>query len=284
MNTLRRERTEATAPTRAADLRRVARRFWPETALLLGVVLWWPVGFWGLEPWLRLPLHALRGDVLTLGATAAAAAVALLVRAPWPRLGIVVVFSGLGWVLSAPSRDTFPDERETLGIMLAVAALVGLALGARGQRSLMGTAGVLAVVAGLSPATWPHGAALAVALALPFAVATWARVAPTLVAVARILITWLVFALLAASLRHGWTVLHPHLQAGSVRAELSLVLQASWHYLSTQWWAFSQHALGQQTGWFWVAAVLALLVVAARVLTSGWRRRSPADSSSRPRS
>jgi hypothetical protein len=95
-------------------------------------------------------------------------------------------------------------------------------------------------------------------------------------------VTWLVFALLAASLRHGWAVLHPHLQAGSRRGELSLVLQASWHYLSTQWWAFSQHALGQQVGWFWIAAVLAVLIVAARVLTSGSRRRSPAGSSSRP--
>lgn len=282
MNTLRRERSEAAAPTRAADLRRVARRFWPETALLLGVVLWWPVGFWGLESWLRLPLHALQGDVLILGATAAAAAVALLVRAPWPRLGIVVVFSGLGWLLSAPSRDTVPAERQSLAIMLAVAALVGIALGTRGHRSLLGTAGVLAIVAGLSPATWPHGLPLAVALALPFAVATWARVAPTVLSVARILVTWLVFALLAASLRHGWAALRPYLHVGFKSDDLSLVLQASWHYLSSQWWAFSQHAIGQQVGWFWGAAVVAVLIVAARVLTSGSRRRSPAGSSSRP--
>ncbi|HEV7171746.1 hypothetical protein [Pedococcus sp.] len=282
MNTLRRERSEAAARTRGADLRRVARRFWPETALLLGVVLWWPAGFWGLGSWLRLPLRLLDGDVLVLGAAAAAATVALLVRAPWPRLGVVVAFSGLGWVLSAPSRDSVPGERADLAILVAVAALVGIALGARGPRSLLGTAGVLAIVAGLSPATWPHGLPLAVALALPFAVATWARVAPTLLSVARLLVTWLVFGLLAASLRHGWAALGPHRPSDSGRSQAGRVLQAFWHYLSTQWWAFSQSTLAQQVGWFWVAAVLAVLIVVARVLTNGSRRRSPAGSSSRP--
>lgn len=282
MNTLRRERTEAPAPSRGADLGRLARRFWPEAALFLGVVLWWPAGFWGLESWLRLPLRFLDGDALVLGATAAAAIVALLVRAPWPRLGIVVAFSGLGWVLSAPSHDTVPNERQSVAILLAAAALVGIALGARGHRSLLGVAGVLAMVAGLSPATWPHGLPLAVALALPFAVATWARVAPTILAVARVLVTWLVFGLLAQSLRQGWAALHPHRPSDSGRSQVGHVLSTSWHYLSTQWWAFSQHALGQQVSWFWVAAVLAVLIVAVRVLTSGWRRRSPAGSSSRP--
>lgn len=282
MNTLRRERAERAAPTRRGDVRRVAKRYWPETALLLGVLLWWPAGFWGLESWLRLPLQVGKGDVLVLGASAAAATVALLVRAPWPRLGVVVAFSALGWVLSGPSRDSVPNERQSLAILLAAAALLGIALGARGHRSLLGTAAVLAIVAGLSPATWPHGLPLAVALALPFAVATWARVAPTLLAMVRILVTWLLFALLAASLRQGWKALQPHRPSDSGRSQVGHVLSASWHYLSTQWWVFSQHALPEMVGWFWVAGALALLIVVARVVTSGSRRRSPDGSPSRP--
>ncbi|MEO6413319.1 MAG: hypothetical protein ABIO48_12115 [Pedococcus sp.] len=264
--------------------RKVVRRVWPEVALLLAAVLWWPVGFWGLMPWLHLPLKALDGDVLLLGATAAAASVSLLVPSPWPRFAIVLVFSGLGWLVSAPTADTYPDERESLVILLAVAAFLGIVLGARGNKGPLGAATVLAVVAGLSPATWPHGLPLALALALPFAVATWQRVAPTLLSVVRILLTWLVFSLLAASLRVGWDVLHPSMEAGSKRAELRLVTDSSWDFLRTQWWNHSQELLKSTSGWFWVALGLAVLVAAVRALLGVLRRRTAPARSGQPRS
>jgi hypothetical protein len=273
-----------TSPNPLDRGRAVLRRVWPEVALLLAAVLWWPVGFWGLMPWLHLPLKALDGDVLLLGATAAAASVSLLVRSPWPRFAIVLVFSGLGWLLSAPVADTYPDERESLVILLAVAAFVGIVLGARGNKGPLGAATVLAVVAGLSPATWPHGLPLALALALPFAVATWQRVAPTLLSVVRILLTWLVFSLLAASLRVGWDVLHPSMEAGSKRAELRLVTDSSWDFLRTQWWNHSQELLKSTGGWFWVALGLAVLVAAVRALFGVLRRRTAPARSGQPRS
>jgi hypothetical protein len=232
--------------------------------VLLAAALWWPVGFWGLDSWLHLPLRALDGDLVLLGATAAAASVSLLVRSPWPRFAVVVLFSVIGWVLSAPSVDDFPDERETLVILL------------------VGAATVLAVVAGLSPATWPHGLPVAVALALPFVVASWQKVAPTVLSLVRILLTWLVFALGARALREGWNVLHPQMQAGSKRAELRLVADASWGYVRRHWWDYPSELVAHTAGWLLVAAILALLVAATRAVTSGVRRRSRDGSSSRP--
>ena len=251
--------------------------------MLLAALLWWPVGFGGLTSWLHLPLNALDGDLVLLGATAAAASVSLLVRSPWPRFAIVLVFSVLGWLISAPATDTYPDEREVLAVVLAVAALVGIVLGARGHKGPLGAATVLAVVAGLSPATWPHGLPLAVALALPFAVATWQRVAPTLLSVARILLPWLVFSLVARSLSYGWDVLHPRMQAGSKHEEVRLVAEASWEFLRTQWWSHSEDLLRSTSGWFLVALVLGVLVAAARALLGGLRRRTaPARSTPTP--
>jgi hypothetical protein len=276
--------SDTSSPTPFERGRAVLRRVWPEVAVLLAAVLWWPVGFWGLTSWLHLPLKALDGDLVLLGATASAASVSLLVRSPWPRFAIVLVFSGLGWLLSAPAADTYPDERESLVILLVVAALLGVVLGARGNKGPLGAATVLAVVAGLSPATWPHGLPVAVALALPFVVATWQRVAPTLLSVARILVTWLVFALLAASLRAGWDVLHPSMQAGSKRAELRLVGETSWDFLRTQWWNHSEELLKSTSGWFWVALGLAALVAAVRALLGVLRRRTAPARSAQPRS
>lgn len=267
------------------DRARVAavwRRAWPWLAVVVGAVLWWPAGFWGLESWPRLPLRPLDGDLLLLGATAAAASVSLVVRSPWPRFVIVLGWSALGWLVSAPSQDTYPDERQSLAVILAGSALVGILLGARGSKGPLGAAGVLAVVAGLSPATWPHGAPLAVALALPFAVATWERVAPTVLSVLRVLVTWLVAALLASACRYGWDVLHPRMGVGSRRGEARLVSEAAWDFARTQWWTASEAMLRSQAGWFWVAAALAVAIAAARALTSGGRRRSPAAPTSRP--
>lgn len=270
-------------PAWSVRARSLGRRVWAPLAVLLGALLWWPAGFLGVEPWLHLPVRPLDGDALFLGATAAAASVSLLVRLPWPRLVIVLASSGLGWLLSAPARDTYPDERQSLAIILAAAGFAGIVLGARGHKGPLGAATVLAVVAGLSPATWPHGIPLAVALALPFAVATWQRVAPTLLGIARILSTWLAFALAAAALSHGWGVLHPRMNVGSRRGEARLVLESAWDFVRTQWWHHSQTLLGRQVVWFWVAAALALVIVTVRTLTGGLSRRpAPAPGDGRP--
>ena len=266
--------TAATRPGLAQRVRDGLRRAWPRLAVPLGALLWWPVGFSGVDSWLHLPVRPIDGDVLFLGATAAAASVSLLVRPPWPRFLIVLVFSGIGWLLSAPHADTYPDERQSLAILPGLAAFVGIVLGARGHKGPLGAATVLAIVAGLSPATWPHGIPLAVALALPFAVATWQRVAPTLLSVARVLLTWLVFALAAAALSRGWDVLHPNMDVGSRRGEARLVLDSAWDYVRTQWWQHSQQLLGDHVQWFWVAAALAVVIVTVRALTGGLSRRS----------
>jgi hypothetical protein len=258
----------------AGTVRDRARRSWPQVAIPLGALLWWPAGFLGLEPWLHLPLRALQGDVLLLGATAAAASVSLLVRSPWPRFLVVLVLSAIGWLLSAPHADTYPDERQSLAILLAAAAFVGIVLGARGHKGPLGAATVLALVTGLSPATWPHGIPLAVALALPFAVATPQRVAPTLLSVARVLVTWLVSALAAAALSRGWEVLHPGMAVGSRRGEAGLVAGAAWDYVRSQWWQHPEDLLHDQVQWFWVAAALAVVIVTVRALTGGLSGRS----------
>lgn len=274
--------SEGAAAGGSARARAALRRAWPWLAVVLAAALWWPVGFWGVATWPGLPLRALDGDLLLLGATAAATSVSLLVRLPWPRFLVVVAFSGLGWLVSAPATDQYPDEREVLVILLAVAAFVGILLGARGHTGPLGAAGVLAVVAGLSPATWPHGILLAVALALPFVVATWTRVAPTLLSVLRILLTWLVASLLARACSHGWEVLHPQLQAGSKRAEIRLVAESAWDYLRSSWWVSTEHQLDRYAAWFWVALALAVAIALARAVTTGVRRRRPAATPSRP--
>jgi len=278
-----RDATDGTErPSPAARLRATAARGWPSLAGLLGAVLWWPAGFWGVEDWWRLPLRGLDADVLALGATAAAASVSLVVRSPWPRFAIVVVFSGIGWLLSAPGSDAYPDERQSLALVLVLAACAGVVLGARGHAGAVGAAGVLALVAGLSPATWPHGIPLAVALALPFTVASWHRVAPTLVRVAGVLLTWLVAALLAKALNRGWDVMHPQMNVGSRRGEVRLVAEAAWDFVRREWWTSTETMLHAYAAWFWVAAALALLVAATRAVTSGVRRRPPAARPSRP--
>jgi hypothetical protein len=258
------------------------RRLRQGVAVALAALLWWPVGFWGVDEWLHAPLGALEGDVVVLSATASAAVVALLVGAPWPRLAVIVASSTVAWLLSAPAVDTAPDEREVLLLLLGAAAVTGVLVGRRGSAGPLQCATVLAVVAGLTQATWPTGAALAIALALPFAVASWERVAPTLVSVLRLLVTWLVVSLSAVALRHGWDVLHPGMQAGSKRNELRLVADAAWDFLRTQWRTTAEGLLAAHTPWFWTAGALALTVVGVRVvagLVSG--RVSPTSRSGR---
>ena len=251
---------------------------WPEVALLLAALLWWPVGFWGVAAWLHLPLSVFEGDLLFLGATAAAASVSLLVRSPWPRFAIVVVFSALGWLLDGPARDEYPHERMVLAAILGAAAFVGIILGARGSKGPLAAATVVVVVAGLSPATWPQEAAVAVALALPFAVATWQRVAPTILGITRLLLTWLVFALLARALQYGWELVRPGAGGRELGDQARLVAHQSWDFVRTQWWTYSEIVLRGLVHWLWLTAVVAAVLVAVRVVTA--RRRGGATTRS----
>ena len=252
-------------------------------ALLLAALLWWPVGFAGVTSWLHLPLSVFDGDVLLLGATAAAASVSLLVRSPWPRLAVVLVFSGLGWLLDGPARDEYPYERVALAALLGAAAVLGILLGARGSKGPVAAASVLTVVAGLTPASWPTEAAVAVALALPFAVATWQRVAPTILSVARLVVTWLVFALLARSLQYGWDVLRPGTGGGlPVRDQARRVAEPAWDFIRTQWWTYSETRLQELLPWLWLTLGVAVVLVAVRVATgrvTAARRREAAAHS-----
>jgi hypothetical protein len=259
--------------------RSLTRDAWPQVALVLGALLWWPVGFLGVTSWLHLPLSVFDGDVLFLGAAAAAASVSLLVRSPWPRLAIVVVFSGLGWLFDAPARDDYPHERVVLAALLGGAALLGILLGARGSKGPIAAGAVVAVVAGLTPATWPTEAAVAVALALPFAVATWHRVAPTIFAVLRLALTWLLFTLLARALAYGWDVLRPGTGGGlTLREQARRVAEPAWDFVRTQWWTWSQSRLEALLPWLWLTVVVAAVLVAVRVVAA--RRREQATTRS----
>jgi hypothetical protein len=256
----------------------VARRVWPEVALLLAALLWWPVGFWGVTSWLHLPLSVFEGDLLFLGATSAAASVSLLVRSPWPRFAIVLVFSALGWLLDAPAGDQYPHERAVLAAILGTAAFVGILLGARDSKGPLAAATVVVVVAGLSPATWPEEAAVAVALALPFAVATWQRVAPTVVSIARLLVSWLVFALLARALQYGWELVRPGAGGRELGDQARLVADQSWDFVRTQWWTYSEIVLRSLVHWLWLTVAVAAVLIVVRVVAA--RRRGGATTRS----
>ncbi|GAB3073143.1 hypothetical protein [Pedococcus soli] len=273
--------TQASAPSSPDEPGRGSRRgaaglrhLWAPLSFVLGALLWWPVGFLGLESWLHLPLDVFKGDVLFLGATAAAASVSLVVRSPWPRFAIVLVFSALGWALDGPHTDTYPHERLVLVALLGGGALLGILLGARGAKGALAAATVLAVVAGLSPTTWPRGLALALALALPFAVATWQRVAPTVLSLLRLVVTWLVFALLAKALSYGWETVRPGTGGIPVKEEARTVADTAWLFVRTQWWHHSQALLTSSTKWYVLAAVLAVLVVLVRAGRAALARRS----------
>jgi len=242
-------------------------------AVLAGAALWWPVGFLGLRPWPRLPLDVFAGDTLFLGATAAAASVSLVVRSPWPRLLVVVLASGLGWLLDTPT-GRYPHEQAVLALLLGGGALLGVLLGARGAKGPLAAATVLAVVAGLSPATLPRGLALALALALPFAAATWQRVAPTLLSLVRLVVTWLLFALLARALSYGWDLVRPGAGGVPVGQQARTVADAAWDFVRTQWWTHSQALLSSSTGWFVLAAALAVVLVVARAARHGRTSRA----------
>ncbi len=255
------------APDETPTLLSLARRGWPPLAIFLAAVLWWPTGFWGRDDWLRLPISVPTADVLVLGSLAAAAVAGLLVRSPWPRFAIVAGFPVLAWLTSSPEVN---DGRGRAIVITAfvVGAIVGTWLGDRGARGTAATAGTLAVVAGLTPATWPHGALAAVALALPFTVASWQRVAPTVLGLLRVAVTYLVSGLLAAAVDQGWNAIPAASGGPSLRDQVRAFFTRGWDHLQAHAGDVTTDLLGDVASWLWLTAVVAVVIVVVRVVRS----------------
>ncbi|KGN32195.1 hypothetical protein N802_11235 [Knoellia sinensis KCTC 19936] len=269
------------APSATSDRswRTLARRGRPFLAAILAALLWWPAGFGGYAGWMRLPLTApsasgvvAQGSVVFLGCLAAAAVVSALVKAPWPRFGIAFGLTVTAWVLADGSADLLAGERPVLAGLAGLGMLLGLWVGARAHGGPVEVATFLAVVAGLSPATWSRGPLLAVAVALPFWVASKDRVAPTVWAVVRVVITWLLAVLVSVGLHHGWSQLRPGL-AGSDPAEGAKVVgRGVVDLIREQGVEVAQASATTYANWLWLAVVLALALVVARTLLN--RRRT----------
>ena len=244
----------------------------PVLSAIAAALLWWPAGFAGIDSWLHLPLRLPDADLVFLGTLSAATLAASVARAPWPRAVILIGLPALGWLLSAPSRDSMPYERPILAGALLAGTLVGLGFGASAWRGPLSLAVALAVVAGASPAEWPEGALVAVALALPFVRAQRDRVAPTLFGVLWVLVAWLVAAVLALALRYGWDAVRPGSGLTTLREGAERVAGPAWDFLRTQWWTAIETVLRSHVSWFWAAAVLAILIVAGRAAWS-WKSK-----------
>lgn len=184
--------------------------------------------------------------------------------------------SGLVWVLTSPDTPQ-PYEREVLAGALLLGALVGMLVGARVPRGVMQAATSLGIIAALTPLSWLRGPLLAVALALPFALAARDRVAPTLFGVLRVLLAWLVANLAALAARYGWDTVHPGMASREPRAIAREVGSASWDLVRTSWRQASESLMAGYTEWFWVAGVLALVLVMLRVVRHLRRRPSRAE-------
>lgn len=268
----------AGASTGSRDRWAVARRVWPFAAMALALVLWWPTGFHGRADWMHLPLVQGAGGVapvsageLFLGVLVASAVVSALVSSPWPRFVIAAGLTAVAWTLTDGDLVFAAGERVVLAALAAVGMLLGLAIGARGLRGAVSVAAFLALVAGLSPATWSRGPLLAVAVALPFWVATADRVAPTILAVARVVVTWLVAVVVSVGLYAGFGALRVGALADPATAA-PVVGRAFVDHVREQGLETVRTAPQIYTGWIWVAVALAVAFVLAATLLK--RRRS----------
>ncbi|KGN38322.1 hypothetical protein [Knoellia subterranea] len=270
--------TDLTTDPTTRDWSALAAKAWPVVAMVLAAALWWPTAFSGRADWMHLPLAgdssqgvAALGSTVFLGCLVGASVVAALVSSPWPRFGIAFGLTVAAWLLSDGSGDLLKGGRPVLAALAGLGMLLGLWVGARAPRGPVAVAAYLGMVAGLSPATWGRGVVLAIAVALPFWAATKDRVAPTIFAVVRVILTWLFAVLIAIGLHVGWSKLRPGL-AGSGPVEAARVVARGFvDHLRAHWLDLAETALRAYTGWIWLAAVLAVVFVAARV---AWTSRT----------
>ncbi|MDT0214013.1 hypothetical protein Q9R29_08955 [Rothia sp. ARF10] len=258
------------------------RRAWPWVAVVVALLLWWPAGYAGRADWMHLPFMQMEGGVapvaggeLFLGSLVAASVVSALVAAPWPRFGVAAGLTAVAWVLSDGDVVFASGERVVLAALVALGMLVGLGVGARALKGAVSAGAFLALVAGLSPATWSRGLLLAAAVALPFWVATSDRVAPTIVAVVRVVATWLVAVVVSTSLWAGFGALRVG-QLADPKSAAPVVWRGFVDHVRERGLETVKAAPQVYTGWIWVALALAVaLVVAAAALR---RRRGTTAS------
>ncbi|GAA4118705.1 hypothetical protein GCM10022415_18030 [Knoellia locipacati] len=272
--------SEGEGRTAPRDRGALVRRVWPFVAMVVAALLWWPVGFLGRAEWMHLPLTQAAGGVaplsggeLFLGSLVAAAVVSALVSSPWPRFGIAAGLTVVAWVLSDGDVVVAAGERVVLAALAGLGLLLGLAVGARATRGAVPVATFLALVSGLSPATWSRGVVLAVAVALPFWVATSDRVAPTILAVVRVVLTWLLAVVVSISLYAGFGALKVGALADPAGAA-PVVGRAFVDNVRDNGLEIARTAPQVYTGWIWLAVVLAIAFVV--VATALKRRRAPA--------
>ena len=237
-----------------------APRAWRVGAPLLALLVWWPAGFSGLDNWFFLPRGARDGPLVLLGGPAAGAAVAALVRSAGLRFLVVAAMSGLGWFLGAPSVDGVPGERMVLAVLLTVGGLLGLMLGTRGSRGAAPLAVVLALVAGLTPATWPDGPVLAVALALPFAAPPPRQLGAALGRSVGVLVVWLAAEVISSALGAGWDALQGGLDPHRLGDGLATVGRGAWGFVEAEGGDAVTGLLGDNTTWLVVGLVAALVL------------------------
>lgn len=264
----------ATETTR--DWRALGRKAWPFAAMVLAALLWWPAGFGQRADWMHLPLMQTTGGVapvvggeLFLGALVAAAVVSALVSSAWPKFGIAAGLTAIAWALSDGDVTFAAGERPVLAALLGLGMLVGLGVGARAPRGPVAVAIFLALISGLSPATYSRGLILAVAVALPFWAATADRVAPTLIALVRVVVTWLGAVVGSMGLWTGFSKLEVGGLADPAKAA-PIVGRGFVDYLQDHGVEVIKAAPKVYTSWFWVAVVLAIAFV---VIAAALKRR-----------
>ena len=254
----------------------VLRRAWPWVAVAVALLLWWPAGYAGRADWMHLPLMQMEGGVapvaggeLFLGSLVAAAVVSALVTSPWPRFGVAAGLTAVAWVVSDGDVVFASGERVVLAALLALGMLVGLGVGARALKGAVSAGAFLALLSGLSPATWSRGLLLAVAVALPFWVATSDRVAPTILAVVRVVVTWLVAVVVSTSLWVGFGALRVG-QLADPKSAAQVVWRGFVDNVRERGLETVKAAPQVYTGWVWVAVALAVVLV---VSAAALRRR-----------
>ncbi|MEO6018783.1 MAG: hypothetical protein ABIP45_00860 [Knoellia sp.] len=260
-------------PSTTRDWRALGLRVLPLVGMVLAALLWWPTGFGGRAPWMHLPFSLNSGgagprpgDAVFLGVLVAAALVSALVASAWPRFGIAAGLTAIAWVLSEGDVTFAAGERPVLAALAGLAMLIGLAVGSRARHGVVAAAAFLALVAGLSPAMWSRGLLLAVAVALPFWAATADRVAPTVLAVVRVVTTWLVAVVISVSLQAGFAKVPP---GGLAKPSEAAKTVGSGFVESVRHRGLevAEAAARTYTSWIWLAVALAIaLVVAAQIL------------------